>query len=147
MWLSGSVENQREHEQYPLTQQNQMYRNSEAMYSMQGNCSEAPPQSLLNRLGGLVSLRPLRAQQCIIVTDMDLLRVQYGPLWLDNLYVRLRRSSRDERPQLIEAEFDGKAYLTRVTIQGDGDTTKPCQAAKASASMLIQGALHHIFLL
>ena len=73
------------------------------------------------------------------MTDMDLIRVQYGPMWIDNMYVRLRRSSRDAQPQLIESEFDGRAYLTRMTIQGDGDFTQSCQAAKVSAGMLIHG--------
>ena len=107
---------------------------------MQGNCTGDPPQAFLNSLGGVVALRPRATQQCVILTDMDLLRIQYGPMWLDNLYVRLRRSARDDQPQLIESEFDGQAYLTRMTIQGDGDTTMPCQAAKVSAGMLIHGA-------
>lgn len=89
-----------------------------------------------------MALRPRSPQQCVILTDMDLLRVQYGPMWLDNLYIRLRRAGRDDMPQLIEAQHDGTAYLTHMTLQGDGDFSKPCQAAQASAGMLMQGLCH-----
>lgn len=106
---------------------------------MQGACQKEPSSAFENSIGG-TPLRERKSSQCILITDMDLLRVQSGPMWLDNIYVRLKRSGRDEQPLLIETVQQGRAYLTNVTLQGDGDQFLSCQAVKASAGALIQGA-------
>jgi hypothetical protein len=111
---------------------------------VQGNCTDDPPLALLKRLGEQAPLRPRLKNQCLILTDMNLVRIQYGPMWLDNLYVRLLRSDRAAEPKLIETEFDGRAYLTRMTLQGDGDPSQPCQAVEASSSLLIEGVCIHL---
>jgi hypothetical protein len=89
--------------------------------------------------GLLPPLQPLQPGQCVIVTDMDLLQVHNGPLWLDNLYVRLRRSDRDDAPVLVETDYQGQAYLTNVTLQGDGTSFQRSQGLALAARTLLHG--------
>jgi hypothetical protein len=70
---------------------------------------------------------------------MNLVRIQFGHIWLDNLYIRLVRSGREDDPRFIDTEFDGTAYLTRMTLQGDGNTSQPCQGVRAASRVLIEG--------
>lgn len=63
--------------------------------------------------------------------------VKHRSAWLDNLYIRLRRSDRSSTPLLVTVAAPGELYLTNVTMQGD--SVGPCQALTARSRVLMQG--------
>lgn len=101
---------------------------------VQGKCS-GPLDPALFWLEG-AGLWPLAPQQCVIVADRQLFTLirpeLYGAdedtgvevpyFWIDNLYVRLRRTRRTP-PWLKLVNFSGyrgRGWLTRTVVQGDG---------------------------
>ena len=64
-------------------------------------------------------LWPLLPRQCLLVTDASLLTVTNSSLWMDNLYIRLERSTRTPLlAVLITAdELSTGLYLTGITLQ------------------------------
>lgn len=114
---------------------------------LQGNCSNAPPESMLRRLSRaetsgapakeLINLGPA---QCLLISYEDLMPVDGPSVWIDNLYLRVavpvplasnnttRRTthiSLVSAPLLAEVPYyptDEVAvrYITRCTFQGDG---------------------------
>lgn len=65
----------------------------------QARCHTAPAAGSFG-LDENVPLRPLGPQQCLLVTDGDVMQVQ-GDLWLDGLYLRMRNTVRFPTPQLL----------------------------------------------
>lgn len=86
---------------------------------MQGNCSGAPDGDAFQLSGK--PLLQLAEGQCLLVADDDALEVMHGRVWLDNLYLRVKRTSRNSRPALLSvAALGGQLWLTRSVLQGDG---------------------------
>lgn len=115
---------------------------------VQGNCTEPPSQALLSRAGlapgpgetsTAVPLIPLKPGQCLLLTDSSALYVRQGPLWVDNIYFRLRTTERT-----LSAEFEpalvsvtdgptGQVYLTNVTLQGSNSAASTGLYVSSSA--------------
>ena len=99
---------------------------------MQGNCSEPDAARALqladNDAAGLLPLKPF---QCLLRTHEPLLTVNNGKVWLDNVYLLLRRSVVRPRMAFISAgtarqdEVDppgirsSDVYATNVTFHGE----------------------------
>lgn len=105
--------------------------------SIQGRCDLEPKSSLAAPLSDVAELAPFKPSQCLVVTDLDLMTVKHRSAWLDNLYIRLRRSDRSSTPLLVTVAAPGELYLTNVTLQGD--SVGPCQALAARSRVLMQG--------
>jgi hypothetical protein len=92
---------------------------------LQGNCTEPVPAVLAKGLYG-PPLLPLKPRQCLIVTSHSLVQSWLpepaGAMWLDNLYIRIgdRFTPPTFQPE-ITVVSSGQLYLTRVTIQGNGE--------------------------
>lgn len=84
---------------------------------VQGSCATAPGPALSKPAGA--DLRPLLPGQCLLLTDTGLLTVSNSSLWLDNLYVRLKRSTRTPlEPVLLTTESESPAlFLSGITLQ------------------------------
>lgn len=71
----------------------------------QGNCNEDPtvwpPE-------GTAVLREFLPQQCMLLADVDLLKVVDSNLWVDQLYVRFMRS--DRQPATVTALAKGQFF-------------------------------------
>ena len=93
-------------------------------------------QTFAAPLSDIAELAPIKPSQCLIVTDIDLLTVRHRSVWLDNLYLRLRRSERSPTPLLVTVDPPGELYMTNVTMQGD--SVGPCQALVARSPTLLQ---------
>lgn len=90
---------------------------------VQGSCATAPGPAL-SKPGG-ADLRPLLPGQCLLLTDTSLLTVSNSSLWLDNLYVRLKRTTRTPLdPVLLTTEAEAPAlFLSGITLQVPPATT------------------------
>eukprot|EP00892_Ulva_mutabilis_P000483 jgi/Ulvmu1/10435/UM062_0032.1 len=109
---------------------------SEEVQSIRGRCDTPPLQSLSAPLSDVADLAPLKPAQCLIVTDIDLMTVQHRSVWLDNVYLRLRRSQRSATPLMVTVDPPGELYMTNVTMQGD--SVGPCQALVVRSPALLQ---------
>jgi hypothetical protein len=93
---------------------------------LQGNCTEPVPAALANGLYG-PPLLPLKPRQCLIVTSQSLVQSwrpdPAGAMWLDNLYIRIGNpvTPPGYQPE-ITVVSSRQLYVTRVTIQGNGET-------------------------
>ena len=100
-----------------------------------------------------------RSGQCAIIVDTDLLALIHGRLWVDSLFVALRRTSRTSSVDLILCgDQDRSAYgtpaagslwLTRSVLQGDTVTNPDVQSATGIAvysSLAANGAVSCIHL-
>eukprot|EP00892_Ulva_mutabilis_P004976 jgi/Ulvmu1/2850/UM145_0005.1 len=63
--------------------------------SIRGKCTTAPAGGTFG-LDAAVPLLPLLQQQCLLVTDGDVMQV-LGDLWLDGLYLRMRSTGEQRR--------------------------------------------------
>lgn len=98
---------------------------------MQGNCSEQPPQELIDSLDtsseSSVPLRQLHPGQCLIITDAPLFVLGQADLWLDGVYVRrschLAREPFEPLIQVYPSSMDSyimvppRLWMTNVTLQ------------------------------
>lgn len=81
---------------------------------MQGECKgelqlqlQAPP------------LQKLREGQCVLVADMTVWEVRFGPVWMHNLYLRHSPTARSDSVALVTSkEESGRLWLTQMTLQG-----------------------------
>ena len=94
---------------------------------MQGNCTQPPPQDLLpadyDDTAGDFPMLPLRKNQCLLLIDGPLLAAEER-LWLDGLYIRMKRQERSQDEvvftQTWDVPFERRGlWMTDVTIQGD----------------------------
>jgi hypothetical protein len=84
---------------------------------MQGNCKSEPSAAVLGLTGPELTSRTLG--QCVLVTDVRLMVVLHS-MWLDNLYIRHRSSTRTDVTSLLACYArDCNLWLTSVTLQGD----------------------------
>eukprot|EP00892_Ulva_mutabilis_P004144 jgi/Ulvmu1/2100/UM125_0004.1 len=103
-----------------------------SMRSIRGNCTDPNAAKALGlSRADAAGLLPLRPFQCLLRTHEPLLTVNNGKLWLDNVYLLLRRSSVRPRTAFIAAgtaqqdEFDppgikhSDIYVTNVTFHGE----------------------------
>jgi hypothetical protein len=88
---------------------------------------------------GSAPLKPLLPGQCLLFTDGHLFSVEEGDLWLDFLYIRLKRSLRDVSPSLVYVGFSGWLWLTGVTLQGDGKDDKECFGLEIESQAYAEG--------
>eukprot|EP00892_Ulva_mutabilis_P011360 jgi/Ulvmu1/8597/UM045_0040.1 len=88
--------------------------------SITGACATAPGPELLLTTGA--DLQPLLLGQCLLLTDTSVLTINNSSLWMDNLYLRLQRSSRTAaQMSLLTTETESPAlYLSNITLQGAG---------------------------
>lgn len=107
-------------------------------YNLQGNCSSALPSMDALGLSG-APLLPAAAHTCLVATDKDLLYAWHGSVWLDRLYMRLKRTARTDLPLLLHVNRGpaGALWATRSVFQGDGRGS--CRALYADASALLLG--------
>ena len=63
------------------------------------------------------TLRPVGEGKYIIVADDGVMEARQGRLRVDNAYLRISRSSREQLPWL---KRNAQLWLTRSTLQGDG---------------------------
>lgn len=98
----------------------------------QARCNTAPAAGSFG-LDDQVPLLPLLHNQCLLVTDGDVMQVT-GDLWLDGLYLRMRSSVRFATPQLLLVRGGDNAtaasaaaverrggvlWMTYCTVQGE----------------------------
>lgn len=114
---------------------------------MQGNCS--PGETGIEELSSEFQLagdplRTLQPNQCLIITDTDLIDVVSGPLWIDNVYVRARDTSATspsaEDRILVSVEGASRLYLTHSVLQGDGVGTMMGLHVYDGGQVFLQGA-------
>lgn len=88
---------------------------------MQGNCAEEPKPSSWNLSGEeLVTRSPV---QCVLVTDIALLKSTAENFWLHNLFIRHQVSGREgsAAPRLLSVKSPAEGlWMTHVTAQGQG---------------------------
>jgi hypothetical protein len=89
----------------------------------------------------------LKPQQCVIVTDEVLMEFQRkdAKVWLDNVYARMQRTPQNKGSRARLISFNTvSAWLTNVTIQGDGGFTEALYPF-TFARVLMQGVTlrHH----
>jgi hypothetical protein len=83
--------------------------------AVQGNCSTTPTAKELGLSGKpLLHLKP---KQCVITTDSRVI-IAADSLWLDGLYIRLKRHQ--ERAPISFITAESTMWMTHTTIQGDG---------------------------
>ena len=101
--------------------------------AVQGDCAAKPGPAMSKVTGA--DLRPLLPRQCLLVTDARLLTVTNSSLWMDNLYIRLERSTRTPpEPVLLAADTESPGlYLTGITLQVPPPPAFPLQCAPVSA--------------
>lgn len=76
---------------------------------MQGNCSSPSPAATLSLTAAeAASLLPLRPFQCMLLMHETFLVVNRGTVWVDNLYLKLRRGR--ARP--------GMAFISAGALEG-----------------------------
>jgi hypothetical protein len=80
----------------------------------------------------------MRPEQCILITYADVMDV-FGDLWIDRVYLRLKRLFRDNVPRMIEALDSARLWMTNVTLQGDGNADRNCQGLFVSGSVYAEG--------
>lgn len=102
--------------------------------TIRGDCNEDPtvwpPE-------GTAVLREFLPQQCMLLADVDLLKVVDSNLWVDQLYIRFKRS--DRQPATVTALAKGQffhflevqgdnaqVWITSTTLQGDGTAETDC---------------------
>lgn len=82
---------------------------------MQGNCTDTAPT--FKPPSGEAPLRPLLPGQCLLLTNIEL--QAEANLWLDGLYFRITTHTTLFR--YIGTVQGAELWLTRVTLQGNGD--------------------------
>jgi hypothetical protein len=85
--------------------------------ALQGNCTLDPVTMDLSLTGPaeLVSRSP---QQCILVTDIQVLSAQQS-LWLNNLYIRFSATNRTQETFLLDCLGSNcNLWLNSITLQG-----------------------------
>lgn len=82
---------------------------------LQGNCTEQPSRRGLGIEGA--TLLGMKHAQCMLVTDARVM-IAVDSLWLDGVYIRLKRRNMDTPLSFITAE--STMWMTHVSIQGDG---------------------------
>jgi len=119
---------------------------------VQGNCSDADaPSALRLDAAGASELLPLKPLQCLLLTHEPLLTVTSGKVWLDNVYVQLRRTAvrprmafvaagaaeteEMELPQITHSDL----YATNVTFHGEPRGSAHAYFADASATRAFFG--------
>lgn len=88
------------------------------MAAVQGNCTSEPSNTALGISGSPLAER--KANQCIIVTDIQLGRIAQN-LWMDNLYFRHQYTAREPHLSIFRCIFTQcNLWMTDVTFQGNG---------------------------
>ena len=85
--------------------------------AVQGDCAANPGPAISDVTGAdLLALLP---RQCLLVTDTHFLNVTNSSLWMDNLYIRLKRSTRTPLlPILLTTDRSSPGmYITGITFQ------------------------------
>ena len=116
-----------------------------------GNCSAPPPdEDALGLPPAAARLRPLLPGQCLIVTDGDTIYMNGGGLWLDNVYMRLRRSTREQFAEFIQVATSSQLWIANSTFQGDGNGVQDCDAcgirAGSTGGLYVEGTVPHTLL-
>lgn len=76
----------------------------ETLGNVQGNCEgDAPSKGSLGLSGA--DLLPLKAGQCVLKADSNLLASALASLWLQGLYVRLHRNTGGTFNSFIGAQY------------------------------------------
>eukprot|EP00892_Ulva_mutabilis_P002879 jgi/Ulvmu1/12592/UM092_0022.1 len=101
-----------------------------------GNCTDAPRPDFLSGLTPQPRLLPLEAGQCLVITDMDLLRAD-GELWLHNLSLRLLSTRREPGPPVLVEAFGGDPAMrltatARRAAEAEAAALSPSAAAAAA---------------
>lgn len=118
-----------------------------ARFVLQGNCSGPVPGTLLD--ASQVTARQPR--QCAIVIDTGLLNVLHGNLWMDNLFIAVRHSSRFDAVTIVscgdkdKATFasrpvGGSLWLTRTVTQGESQPTSG-SSSQGSTGVAVYGSM------
>lgn len=99
--------------------------------SVQGNCSDPDPATALGLRGAATaSLLPVQSYQCLILISHTWLVVNSGTLWLDNLYLKLLRTTAQPRFAFVHVgapdpkparavPHPARVFATNVTFQAD----------------------------
>lgn len=106
---------------------------------MQGECRGAPQLQLQ-----APPLAELREGQCVIVADMTVWEVRFGPVWMHNLYLRHSPTARSDSVSLVTStEASGRLWLTQMTLQGAAPYADGvgAQGLVAGGPTYIEGAL------
>lgn len=69
----------------------------------------------------------IKSNQCVILSSQAVMPLAEGQVWFDNVYLRHAKASLGEavvasNPPAPLHVHSGEAYITNVTIQGDGDS-------------------------
>lgn len=83
--------------------------------------------------------------QCAIIVDIALMQQIHGRLWMDNLFIALRHSSRSVDPGVIFCGDDDKAYydddsiggslwLSRMVVEGETEVGSDALSSTAIAT-------------
>ena len=114
------------------------------MFCMQGNCSTSPPdEDTLGLPPAAARLRPFLPGQCLILTDKNTFYVANQALWLHNVYVRVRLSTRELFDELVQVWYtDSQLWVTNSTFQGDGNGAQDCDVCgihNSGAALYVEG--------
>lgn len=84
--------------------------------AIQGDCAAKPGPAMSTVTGP--ALLPLLPRQCLLITDASLLDMNSG-LWMDNIYIRLVRTTRTPlNPVLLSSGGESPGlHLTGITLQ------------------------------
>lgn len=95
---------------------------------MQGNCTHADikPSELLRLPDYKAPLRGVRPQQCLIALNSGFLKAVGPSLWIDNIFFRLHKSTDEKRIAPFVDFSTADVWMTKVTMQGDGDGIPDC---------------------
>lgn len=113
---------------------------------LQGKCTSDPLPDFIAKIGGddLLDLKP---NQCVILSTQAVLPLTEGKSWLDNVYFRHTQGSVGEQasssgtPPAPLHVHSGEAFITNVTIQGDGISQSAAFWVFPSANILMIGTL------
>jgi hypothetical protein len=87
-------------------------------------------------------LLPLKPRQCLIVAEKDVMVSNFAPVWLDSLYLRLKRSSSTySSPIMLWVVDAGATYMCNVTIQGDGQRNCTARQVLVARGLYMEGAI------
>lgn len=82
---------------------------------------------------GQAPLRDLQPGQCLLLAAYNLMTVM-DRLWLDALRVRLTSLRDDELQQLLASAPGSELWMTKVTLQGNGDGECDCGSCGVGTS-------------
>ena len=87
---------------------------------------------------GTAPLREILPNQCMLLADVDLLKVKNSKLWVDQLYIRFQRS--DRQPATL-SQLEGGQFFHFIDVQV---VTSSCALTPRCCAGDIIGTKHRV---